>query len=68
MKHKIIDTKVLPPDEDGTYTVSYEFDDGVRGFDSGLSKEEADKRARRIGEFEEITNTEHSIPVTTEQS
>ena len=45
------------PNENGEYTVNYRFDDGMRGFDAGPTKEEAERRAKRVGEFEELPST-----------
>jgi hypothetical protein len=67
MRHKIITATMLRPEKDDTYTVNYEFDDGVRGFDSGLSREEAERRANRVGQFEEIADTAHAVPIVVEQ-
>ena len=46
--------EVLPPEEDGTYTVQYLFDDGSRGVEPGLTKEEAEERTHYVGDRVEI--------------
>jgi hypothetical protein len=46
--------EVLPPEEDGTYTVQYLFDDGSRGVEPGLTKEKAEERAHYVGGKVEI--------------
>ena len=53
-KYKILEAAVQPQLPNGSYTVSYIFEDGIAGFDPGLTKEEAYRRAARVGEYEEM--------------
>jgi hypothetical protein len=46
--------EVLPPEEDGTYTVQYLFDDGSWGVEPGLTKEKAEERIHYVGDKVEI--------------
>ena len=54
--HKIVSAKVLPERSKGGYGVSFEFSDGWVEACFQMTKEEAERQARRIGE---------SVPVPT---